>query len=65
MAAAAAARRPYQEVLVRDGVEEGGEDPALRDEPATEAHRPDGEAKGGGRQRRRGWRLPLGVGEGA
>jgi hypothetical protein len=52
----------YQEILVGDAVEEGGEDPALRHEPAAEANRPDGEARGAlGRWRRR----PLAMGGGA
>ena len=31
----------YKEVVVGDAVEEGWLDPALRHEPAAEAHRPD------------------------
>jgi hypothetical protein len=35
----------YQEVFVGDAVEEGGQNPALGDEPTAEAHRPDGESR--------------------
>jgi hypothetical protein len=35
----------YQEVFVGYAVEEGGQNPALRDEPTAEAHRPDGESR--------------------
>lgn len=36
----------YQEVFVWNVVEEGGKDPALRDEPPSEVHRPNGGQRG-------------------
>jgi hypothetical protein len=49
----------YQKTLVGDALKEGQEDPSFRHEPAAEANRPDGEARGRNLRRRVKWRRRL------